>query len=1334
MLTRDIFESVVFREWVHGTHRLHLFLDDLDEGMLSIPTLARFLSVEFGRYREHLSRLCLRITCRTAEWPALLEDQLGDLWGDTNVHVFRLAPLRRDDVRVAAQMHELDADRFLEEVDRKAAVPLANRPITLRFLFNLYGKHGTFPSTHLSLYEDGCRILCEEVNQSRQSARRTGNFTVKQRLAAAARLAYLMIFTNRSDVWHGVDLGDVPKESLQFYECTGGTEDPDETHVSEPLLDEASTTALFSSRGPDQREWAHRTYAEFLAARYLTNHQLSLPQLMTLFLHTDASERRFVPQLHGTAAWLATMQPAVFRAILEIDPEILLQSDVATADEQDRAALVTALLTLEPEERLRNMNMHLGQQYGKLLHPGLGAQLAAVMSDRALGITRRVVPIEIAVACHLQMLSPQLAALALDPSETRIVREAAAQSVAQIGDEVSKARLKPLAVGQNADDPDDELKGHSLHAIWPAHVTAEELFTALTPPRREDFVGAYHTFLFSQVVPYLERADLSVAVHWVEQHPPRVTMQGLEGEFKPLADDIIRLALEQLEEPGVLTAVAHLILSRLLQSDLIFGLTPAEQETARWLDDDETRHRLLEAVLPILAPHTSDSMVWYVAKPPLLLSRDLSWLITILADTQEETTQRLLASLIGRLIDSDNPGQVQTVLEASEHLPFLVDEVVRLFRPVALGSPEAEQMKRTWFEQQHAEPPPESVQSSAPQAPPPLEQIEMQLNAFEHGEYGAWSTITQLMRMMENGDVPLGNVRVDLMAYRVWRILEEPLRTRLVEAAKRCLWEEGPDHMVWLELDEIHYPTFALACYQALFLVLQQYPEYLATLPKAVWDRLVRVILTSGLLLPDWSGESTSAINRRLVVVAHRYAPTELVAGIIHLLAGKQWDCISTYWHLHRNVEEVWDIALAEALLEKVSERTLAPECSGTLLSILLVHRVEAANVQAKSLLALPLPADDRERQQALAAALSLVRFADDAGWSAVWPALESDRDFGTKLIASLAYRSDWNAQQLSEEQVADLYLWMVQQYPPAQPPLENRTSFIVERVDDVATWREKLLQQLKERGTVGACRALERIVRLSGEQDRPRMQGILLEAQTLTRRQTWLPYSPTDLLKVIVNTRLRLVQNAEQLLEVVIESLQRLEATFRDETPAWRDVWDRFPLSTPEMSTSTRRRKRRRFTYRPVDENEFSDYVKRHLQADLGQRGIIANREVVIRSDERVDIRIDAVTHNPREEIDERLSLIIEVKGNWNTALMTAMQTQLVDRYLRDNHCQYGLYLVGWFNCDAWDSQDERKRHARRMSIEEVQRLLDEQAASVSQRVMVKALVLNAAIRERNE
>jgi hypothetical protein len=57
MLVRALFDHPTFQEWVRGIGRLYLFLDSLDEGLLSIPTLARFLSVEFGRYRDHLARL-----------------------------------------------------------------------------------------------------------------------------------------------------------------------------------------------------------------------------------------------------------------------------------------------------------------------------------------------------------------------------------------------------------------------------------------------------------------------------------------------------------------------------------------------------------------------------------------------------------------------------------------------------------------------------------------------------------------------------------------------------------------------------------------------------------------------------------------------------------------------------------------------------------------------------------------------------------------------------------------------------------------------------------------------------------------------------------------------------------------------------------------------------------------------------------------------------------------------------------------------------------------------------------------------------------------------------
>jgi hypothetical protein len=86
--------------------------------------------------------------------------------------------------------------------------------------------------------------------------------------------------------------------------------------------------------------WSHQTYAQFLAAWYLVRHRMTLAQMMSLVVHPGDPGKKLVPQLHETVAWLAGMVPDIFTTIIVAEPEVLLRSDVATADEKDRAKLV----------------------------------------------------------------------------------------------------------------------------------------------------------------------------------------------------------------------------------------------------------------------------------------------------------------------------------------------------------------------------------------------------------------------------------------------------------------------------------------------------------------------------------------------------------------------------------------------------------------------------------------------------------------------------------------------------------------------------------------------------------------------------------------------------------------------------------------------------------------------------------------------------------------------------------------------------------------------------------------------------------------------------------
>ena len=75
-------------------------------------------------------------------------------------------------------------------------------------------------------------------------------------------------------------------------------------------------------------------------------------------------------------------------------------------------------------------------------------------------------------------------------------------------------------------------------------------------------------------------------------------------------------------------------------------------------------------------------------------------------------------------------------------------------------------------------------------------------------------------------------------------------------------------------------------------------------------------------------------------------------------------------------------------------------------------------------------------------------------------------------------------------------------------------------------------------------------------------------------------------------------------------------------------------------------------------------------------------------------------------------------------------MKTQLVDRYLKNNQCQHGLYLVGWYNCESWEKEDYRKEQAPKISLEDARELFEQQAEELSdENQIIKSFVMNTAL-----
>lgn len=1301
-LTHKLFENEKFRNWLQGNHRMYLFLDSLDECLLRIDTLASLLIEELGGCP--VDRLSLRIACRTGDWPNYLEEGLLQLWGKDSVAAYELAPLRRRDVREAAENNGMDPGMFLREVDRVGAVPLAIKPATLGFLLNTYGRSAKLPMSQTELYSKGCRILCEEMSESRRGARQYGILSPNQRMGVASRIAAVMIFANKFAVWTGPDVGNVHEEDIPVRDLSGGTETVDgvSVEINETAIREAIATGLFTSHGPERMGWAHLTYAEFLAAKYLTDKRMALTQMMSLIAHSSDPEKKLVPQLHETAAWLAGMNQDVFNEIMRTDPDVLLRSDVATADNETKQRLVEALLRLIENEELLDVSRQHQKHYVKLKHPDLQKQLRPLLEDSSKSLFVRRTAIDIAKTCELKELQEALALLALDIREQISLRIEAAHAIYRMGDSATKAKLMPLARGDAGEDPEDRLKGWGLHAIWPDHIAVDELFSMITTPKRGPFVGSYQYFLKHELAKHLYPSSLPPALNWAEKDERR---QLGSDPFEKLKDGIMLKAWELIDSPGVLEGFARIAFARLKNHDPIVRNDHDLAFQKMVAQDDHRRRTLLEAIIHIIATNNAEAYHIIYSTTRLALDKDLQWIIERLQVEGSKDSEIAWARLLKASFRwGGDVEQVKTILNGCREIPILAEVFEDLLKPVVLDSEEAKTLKRNYRMMT------ESGKRERPLLdPPPSVRIASRLDDIESGTLEAWWILNMDMTLEPNSTHYGDEFNSDLTALPGWNIANEETRGRIIRAACVYVLEAEPTPEEWLGKNIFHRPSYAGV--RALRLLRDKDPAFIEDLPSATWKKWASAILAG-----PWSGGADdSEIIEALVKKAYDHAPEEIIHALDVMIDKEDGD----HGHIFTmgRVKDCWNERLAKAVLDKSKNDRLKPSSVGDLFGELVGHKVHEAYEFIRSL----LHQQDTERQKtdlAFFAAKALISGDPKPNWPYVWPLLREDERFGKKVLESVSYE-DRSAgammQALSENQLAELYVWLSRKYPHAEDP-KHDGAYTVGPRDSIAHWRDELLRNLELCGTPEACKAIHQI--MAELSHLSWLKWTLLNARAATRQKTWTAPSPKDVLEITKNSETRLVQDGEQLLSVIIESLIRLERKLHGHTPSVVFLWDEVEKGV----------------FKPKDEGKLSDFVKIHLDQDLRQRGIIVNREVEIRRitggiGERTDIHIDALKKGSRGEIYDRITVVVEVKGCWNRELNSAMETQLFETYMDEAQARHGLYLVGWFNCDRWAS-DYRKGNTPSISVTEARTKFEAKAAENTRNGKVmRAFILDTAL-----
>jgi hypothetical protein len=352
-----------------------------------------------------------------------------------------------------------------------------------------------------------------------------------------------------------------------------------------------------------------------------------------------------------------------------------------------------------------------------------------------------------------------------------------------------------------------------------------------------------------------------------------------------------------------------------------------------------------------------------------------------------------------------------------------------------------------------------------------------------------------------------------------------------------------------------------------------------------------------------------------------------------------------------------------------------------------------------------PEASDDSLRAGRAAAAALLSDSA--AHWPEILSRLKRSAILGRQVLQDLS--REWNAPSLlpnlDDAQLAELWELLVN-YWPYNLDVTISGGHVVGPGEQAQHWRDTVIDNLTRRGTSEAAILLTELA--AKHPQLPWLVDKIRIAEEREREQQWAPVLPEELAKLFANSHTRLVRDGADLSSLVVDALvtagSRLART-------GQLLWNSHLVKGIEV-------------WRPKSEPDVSSWLAEQLTIELVNSGVVVNREVLVRPTTTrghglaVDIQADAPqTSDLYGRRSEPVRCRIELKGNWNPDLLTAMETQLADDYLLPEGLRDGLYVTAWFDVSLWNDpngNDSNLRVARSRDRDITAAQLDAQAEAL--------------------
>jgi hypothetical protein len=1060
-LSSALFDDSRVKHWLTSSGDLYLFLDGFDELLMHGTVSPNFIFDEIKRRNWSAEHLFLRITCRSAAWPQSIETKLESIWGQQQMRVLELAPLTRMQVAQAAQARHIEIDQFLEDLTASESIPLAIRPITLDPLLSLYDQHDELNASKTKLYGLSMEMLCEGADDRHQ-----GKLSVHQRVLIAGRIAAIMQLSGQTELWIGprrrVPSGEhllSAQDLCNYEEYVNATR----FIVDSGALNEVIANGPFSTIDANRVVWSHSTYSEYLAAWYLLKLDLGIEELIQIITHPDDPHKQFPIRLIELGAWLASLSDEFFERAILLDPIALLHADATALDFTRRKNLTNAILEIYKRKEKLDINWSTRDLYQKLSHPDLVQQLRPTIIDVAENIRVRQLAIEIAAQCRLQELEGLLADIALDLESNMQVRIQALRAISEYATQVTRARVKPIALGSSLQDDYEELKGNALRCVWPECISATELFATLELPKVSSYIGSYQAFIVDELTRYLRPRDVPIALLWIAQ---RISDGVNDFDLDHMAHSVCEIALDHLDDEHTLKAFAQYVESCVFVNRPWLGVNRNVISALPPQITDAVRRQIIVLIVERINGVAEVGYLNY-SRPNLVATTDQEWLMTCVRSSPTGSMRDKFIQLLRSVAYDEDGLHFQDIYELWESDPLLYAGLANFFYS-ELDSPVVQSVRK-YRETERQRLVTQSAQ---------LRQLgklvaECELTNDPNAYFRVDSELARLM-----------STRFELVSIDTLRgSAFAPHVDAIVALAKRYILETPVDPTNWLKVfaaeHKIHQQ--ALTGLKAIVLSASSDPEWLGLFSRECWEIWLPVLMTYP-ITPHSDYTNVWATVKTILQTAYATAPEAFVTALEKAIVARS--TLDESIVILEHIDQCWGNDIKLVLVHAIDSGVLTLAGFESVLRFALSHSSVQVLQVAKNMSSLPVLKEPSQRMRAVVVAQILTETCPIEGWPHFWAQVLYDRNFGRQVIERLAFSAhsqDRMFSAFSENDLAALYIWLEAEYPHSEylPFVENDEAgmHLVSPSESIGQWKDRVLVSLQNFGTFAAANAIDRIL-----------------------------------------------------------------------------------------------------------------------------------------------------------------------------------------------------------------------------------------------------------------